>query len=70
MRHQDIVIGEKYRLKTDSRYNTVIAKKVLKPKEAENYNNFIVVKCHLLTSANDDWGLTKYFRPRDLEKIK
>ena len=68
MRSTDIIIGESYRLKDNPKYCWAKAIKVLKPKEQENTNNFIVVKCEYSTYKNDDFGLIKYFKPSNLIK--
>lgn len=68
MKPSAIVIGESYRLKDHPNYCWAKVVKVLKPKEQENTNNFIVVKCEYSTYKNDDFGLIKYFKPVDLVK--
>lgn len=68
MRAQDIIIGEWYRHKDHPTYCWVKAVKILKPKEAENTNNYIVVKCYYSTDKCDDFALIKYFKPAVLVK--
>ena len=69
MRTQDIKIGEYYRHRT-SNYAYAKAISILKPKQAENYNNFVVVKCEWSTDKSGIFGIIKYFRPCDLVKDK
>jgi len=66
MRAQHIKIGESYRHKDNPTYCWARVVKVLKPKEAENTHNRIVVKCEFSQNKSDKFGLIKYFKPSDL----
>lgn len=66
MRADKLVIGESYRHKDHPTYCWAKVLKVLKPKEAENTNTHIVVKCEWSQQKDDVFGLIKYFRPSDL----
>lgn len=70
MRTQDIEIGKSYRLRSHPNYSFAKAVKILKPKQEENTNTYIVVKCELTVGKNDSFGFIKYFRPFDLVKEK
>jgi hypothetical protein len=70
MRAIDIVIGESYRHKDHPTYCWAKAIKVLKPKQDENTNSYIVVKCEWSTEKNDKFGMIKYFTPSNLVKPK
>jgi hypothetical protein len=71
MRHQDIKLNTIHKL-TGNPY-VIRPLKVLLPKQDENTNNYIVVKCeHIGTFCSDYTGVSgriRYFRPRDIEKI-
>ena len=66
MRAKDIKIGENYRHKDHPTYAWAKAVKVLKPKEAENPHNRIIVKCEWSTKRDSSFGMIKYFKPSDL----
>ena len=66
MRAKDIEIGKSYRHKDHPNYAWAKVLKVLKPKEAENPHNRIVVKCKYSTDKEGKFGLLKYFKPSDL----
>ena len=68
MRANDIEMGEHYRHKDTPTYGWARALKVLKPKEAENPHNRIIVKCEWSTTMNAKFGIIKYFKPSDLMK--
>ena len=68
MRTQDLIEGESYRHKDHPSYCWAKVIKVLKPKEAENTHNRIIVKCEYSQQKNDKFGLIKYFKPSDLVK--
>ncbi len=68
MRAQDIVIGETYRFKAHRSIGYAKALKVLKAKEGENTNTYIVVKCEHTYRKDDNMGFIRYFRPIDLIK--
>ncbi|MCK5604475.1 hypothetical protein KAR91_21475 [Candidatus Pacearchaeota archaeon] len=68
MRAKDIEIGESYRHKDHPTYAWARPLKILKPKEAENPHNRIVVKCEWTTRRNANFGMIKYFKPSDLMK--
>lgn len=68
MRARDLVIGESYRHKDNPTYCYAKVIKVLKPKEAENTHNKIIVKCEYSQDKNGSFGLIKYFEPSDLIK--
>lgn len=66
MRANDIIIGEKYHLKTAPSFPWIKALEVLPPKTRENIKNYILVKCiHSSTGWNDS-GFIRYFKPRDI----
>jgi len=67
MRAKDIVIGKTYKLKNNPYFIEPL--KILKPKEEENVNNYIVVKCVFLTSIRDKFGIIKYFKPSDIVEL-
>ena len=66
MQAKNVVIGESYRHKEHPSYGWAKAVKVLRPKQDENTNTFIVVKCEYTQQKNDVIGLVKYFKPSDL----
>lgn len=66
MRAQDLIVGESYRHKDHPNYCWAKVVKVLKPKEAENPHNRIIVKCEYSQMKDDKFGLIKYFKPSDL----
>jgi hypothetical protein len=68
MRAKDLIEGENYRHKDHPNYCWAKVIKVLKPKEAENSQNRIIVKCEYTQQKNDNFGLIKYFKPSDLVK--
>lgn len=70
MRAQDVEIGKSYRLRNNPTYSYAKAVKILKPKQDENTNPYIVVKCEYTVKKNASFGLIKYFRPFDLVKEK
>ena len=70
MRTSEIEIGESYRLRNNPTYGYVKAVKILKPKQDENTNTYIVVKCELTVGKGDCFGFIKYFRPFDMVKEK
>jgi hypothetical protein len=69
MRPDKLIAGESYRHKDHPDYCWAKVIKVLKPKEAENTHNRIVVKCEWSQNKNDSWGLIKYFKPSDLVDV-
>lgn len=69
MKAKDIVIGEYYKHRTSSK-PFAKAIKILNPRQDENTNNYVVVKCEWVMSKDDKCGFIKYFRPMDLVKIK
>jgi len=68
MRAKDIVVGDIYKFKAHPEVGFAKAIKVLKPKEGENTNNYIVVMCEHTYLPNDDYGFIRYFKPSDLIK--
>lgn len=68
MRAQDIVVGESYRFKEHPDYSYARALAVLKPKESENANPYIVVKCEHTVCKDDTCGFIRYFKPSALVK--
>lgn len=66
MRANDLIVGESYRHKDHPNYCWARVLKILKPKEAENTHNRIIVKCEYSQQKNDCFGLIKYFKPNDL----
>ena len=66
LRAKDIEIGESYRHKETPAYAWAKPLKILKPKEAENPHNRLVVKCEWTVGKNDRCGMIKYFKPNDL----
>lgn len=64
-----IELGEWYRHKNTPDYGWAKALKVLQPKQDENTNSYIVVKCQWGTDKGDVFGFIKYFLPRDLIAI-
>lgn len=70
MRVQDIIIGEYYRLKDTPNYSWIKPLEILKPKQAPNTNNYIIVKCEHTVDKNDTFGFIKYYRPNIIIKPK
>lgn len=68
MRAKDMKIGDSYRHKDHPNYCWAKAVKILKPKEAENPHNRIIVKCIYSQNRDDSFGIVKYFKPQDLVK--
>ncbi len=66
MRANNLIQGESYRHKDHPNYCWCKVVKVLKPNEAENPHNRIIVKCEYSVNKGDDMCLTKYFKPSDL----
>ena len=66
MRAINLVIDESYRHKDNPTYCFVKVIRILKPKEAENTLNRIIVKCEYSQNKDDNFGLIKYFKPSDL----
>jgi hypothetical protein len=66
MRAKDIVIGKSYRFKEHPNYSHARALAVLAPKQGENTNSFIVVKCEHTVNENDTVGFVRYFKPSAL----
>jgi len=61
-------IGKIYGVKNNPYFFKPI--EVLKPKEKENINNYIVVKGEFSTNRNDfRFGLIKYFKPVDIYSL-
>jgi len=68
MRAKDIKTNETYRVKNNPYYFKPI--EVLKPKEKENTNSYIVVKGKFSTDKNNfDFALIKYFKPVDIYSL-
>lgn len=70
MRAKDLVVGESYRHKDHPRHCWAKVKRVLKPKEHPNTNNFIIVECEWTQDKDGLVGLIKYFKPSNLVKPK
>ncbi len=68
MKAMSIKYGDILRHRTSPNYSYYKVIEVLKPKQKENTNNFIVVKCYHSTNKNFDFALIKYIRPCDLIK--
>jgi hypothetical protein len=68
MRAQDIVVGESYRHKDHPDYCWAKVLAILKPKQAPNPHNRIVVSCEWSVDKDAQFGLVKYFNPADLVK--
>ena len=68
MRAKDLVIDEYYRHKDHPNYCFARVIKVINPKEGENTTNKILVKCEYVQNKHDNFGLIKYFFPKDLVK--
>lgn len=68
MRAIDIKIGESYRHKDHPNYCWAKAVEVLKPKQKENINGYIVVKCDYSIVKDEKNSQTLYFKPSDLIK--
>ena len=68
MRHQDLVLGDYYRLKSTPNYSYIKPLEILKPKQGMNPHNYIIVKCMHVLSKWEKSGYTRYFRPRDIIK--
>ncbi len=66
MNSKNLIYGESYRHKDHPTYCWAKVIKVLKPKEAENTLNRVVVKCEYTQQKDDTFGLIKYFKPSDL----
>lgn len=65
MRAKNIIIGKTYKLKQCPEYYAK-ALEVLGPKNKENTNSFIVVKCIWSQSYESSFGIIKYFKPSNL----
>jgi len=63
---KDIEIGKYYRLKDTPTYGYIKTLQILKPKELENNNNFVVVKCEHTVNKDDTIGFIRYFRLVDI----
>ena len=63
MRSKDIEIGKYYRLKNSPEYGYIKIISILNPREGENTNNFIVVKCEHTVMKGDLFGFIRYFKP-------
>ncbi len=70
MRAKDIVVGEKYYLKTNPSFPWITALEVMPPKTGANTNNYIVVKCVHSSSGWSDVGIIRHFRPRDIMRVE
>lgn len=66
MKAKDIIIGKSYRHKDHPNYCYVKALQILKPREGENTNTFIVVKCEYTVEKDSSFRLIKYFKPSNL----
>jgi hypothetical protein len=66
MKADKLIVGESYRHKDHNDYCWAKVIKILKPKEAENPHNRIIVKCEWSENKNARQGLIKYFKPSDL----
>jgi len=69
MRAIDLKIGDFYRHRDHPEYAYAKVLEVLKPKQKENTNTYIVAKCEYMVGKNDKHGITKYFKPSDLVKL-
>jgi len=70
MRVQDIVVGERYRMKDHPNYCWAKVVEILEPKQRENTNTYSVVKCEYSQTKDDRFCLVKYFKPEALVKAK
>lgn len=68
MKADKIKIGDILRHRTSINYSYYQVEKILKPKQEENTNSFIVVKCLHSVDRSFNTYLTKYIRPCDLVK--
>ena len=68
MRVKDIIIGAFYRVKPNNTYGWIRPKEILKPKQAPNTHNYIIVKCEYVINKSDTCGIIKYFKPTDIIK--
>ena len=69
MKADKLIVGESYRHKDNPNYCWAKVIAILKPKEAENPHNRIIVKCEWSQNKNDQVGLIKYFKPSDLVDV-
>ena len=67
MRASDIKIGEYYKVKGVT-YGYIRAVEVLKPKQAPNTLNCILVKCEHTSLKDSKFGFIRYYKPRDMSK--
>ena len=68
MRADKIKKDDILRHRTSINYSYYKVEKILKPKQEENTNSFIVVKCLHSVDKNFNFALIKYIRPCDLVK--
>ena len=68
MRPQDLEIGKTYRLRSSPNYGYVKVLRILNGKELPNTHTYKVAECEHTVGKNDSIGITRYFRPVDLEK--
>ena len=69
MRPQDIKLGETYRHRSTPNYCYAKVVQILKAREAPNTHTYVIVKCEWTIEKTGDFGLIKYFRPCDLERL-
>ncbi len=67
MRAKDIKMDTVYKLKNNP--YPIKTVKLLKPKEAENDRNCILIKCLHSSGCGFDFALVRYFKPVDIERL-
>ena len=70
MRVQDIRLGETYRFKEHPTIGYAKAIEILTPRQGINKHNYSIIKCEHTISKNGTIVFIRYFKPRDLIKIK
>jgi hypothetical protein len=69
MRADKLTIGKSYRHKDNKSYGWAKVIKILKPKECENTQGYIIVKCEWSVDKDSSFGMIKYFRPSNLVEV-